>query len=78
MSGWIDRQPLFVLMKLWLILTAQFLTCSVRGMKSMNARAEYDLELVATENGLTAGFWFYFGFFYASPAMLAERESRMT
>jgi hypothetical protein len=47
-------------------------------MKSMNARAEYDLELVATDNGLTAGFWFYFGFFYASPAMLAERESRMT
>ena len=61
-----------------LILTAQILTCSVRGMKSMKSRAEYDLELVATDNGLTAGFWFYFGFFYASPAMLAERESRMT
>jgi hypothetical protein len=42
------------------------------------ARAECDLEPVASFDGLTAGYWFYFGFFYASPAMLAERESRMT
>ena len=47
-------------------------------MDKVNARSGYDLELVATDCGLTAGFWFYFGFFYASPAMLAERESRMT
>jgi hypothetical protein len=46
-------------------------------MDTVNARSGYDLELVATENGLTAGFWFYFGYFYASPALLAERESRM-
>ena len=41
------------------------------------ARVGWDLELVAAEHGLTAGFWFYFGFYWDSPAMLAERESRM-
>lgn len=46
-------------------------------MDKVIARSEPDLELVATVDGLTAGFWFYFGYVYASPAMLAERESRM-
>jgi hypothetical protein len=26
----------------------------------------------------TSGFWFYFGFFYASPAVLVEQESCTT
>jgi hypothetical protein len=47
-------------------------------MNTAIARAECDLGVVASSDGLTAGVWFYFGFFYASPAMLAERESRMT
>ena len=46
-------------------------------MNDSIARSVSDLELVASCDGLTAGFWFY-GYFYASPAMLAERESRMT
>lgn len=46
-------------------------------MELVTARSGYDLELVATDVGLTAGYWFYFGYFYAFPAMLAERESRM-
>jgi hypothetical protein len=47
-------------------------------MSDMVARVESDQELVASSDGLTAGFWFGYGIFYASPAMLAERESRMT
>jgi len=47
-------------------------------MEQVIARAGSDLELVAAELGLTAGFWFYYGFYWASPAMLAERESSMT
>jgi len=46
-------------------------------MEQVIARVGSDLELVAAEHGLTAGFWFYFGFYWDSPAMLAERESRM-
>ena len=46
-------------------------------MEQVITRSGFDLEQVATERGLIAGFWFY-GFFYSSPAMLAERESRMT
>jgi hypothetical protein len=46
-------------------------------MEQVNARSESALELVAAAHGLTAGFWFYFGFYWDSPAMLAERESRM-
>lgn len=60
------------------VLTRAYPPCSVHAMEQVNARAGRDLELVATERGLTAGFWFYVGFFYASPAVLAERESRMT
>ena len=59
-------------------LTACFAPCSVRFMEQVNARAGFDRELVAAEPGLTAGYWFYFGFYWVSPAMLAERESRMT
>ena len=33
---------------------------------------------VVGETPTTAGFWYYAGFFYASPAMLAERRSRTT
>jgi hypothetical protein len=47
-------------------------------MEQVNAGAGFDRELVAAEPGLTAGYWFYFGFYWASPAMLAERETRMT
>ena len=47
-------------------------------MELVNARVGCDRELVSAELGLTAGYWFYFGFYWASPAMLAERESRMT
>ena len=47
-------------------------------MTTSTARAVSDLELVATERGLTAGFWFTYGYFYASPVMLVERRSRMT
>jgi hypothetical protein len=46
-------------------------------MEQVTARVGSDLELVAAEHGLTAGFWFYFGFYWDSPAMLVERESRM-
>ena len=52
--------------------------CSVRGMTSLIVRAVSDPELVATERGFTAGFWFTYGYFYASPVMLAERRLRMT
>ena len=58
-------------------LTVRHGPCSVRTMEQVMTRSGYDLEQVATERGLIAGFWFY-GFFYASPAMLAERKSRMT
>jgi hypothetical protein len=47
-------------------------------MELVHARVGSDRELVAAEPGLTAGYWFYFGFYWASPAMLAERDSRMT
>jgi hypothetical protein len=47
-------------------------------MNHSGARAVSDLEQVATDRGLFAGFWFTYAYFYASPAVLAERESRMT
>ncbi len=47
-------------------------------MESTTAQAEFDLELVATDDVATVGCWFYFSYFYASPAMLVERDVRMT
>lgn len=61
-----------------LLLTAAGLACSVRGMELDNVRAGSELGPVATGDVVTLGFWFGFDFYYVSPAVLAERESRTT
>jgi hypothetical protein len=46
-----------------------------------NAIRHADVNLNTVRDGdppSTMGCWFYFGFFYASPAMLVEQESCMT
>ncbi len=47
-------------------------------MELLIARAGSDQGLVATDNVVTVGCWFYFGYFWVSPAVLAERELRTT
>jgi hypothetical protein len=47
-------------------------------MELDNVRAESELGPVATGDVVTLGFWFGFDFYYVSPAVLAERESRTT
>ena len=47
-------------------------------MELSNARVGFGQGLVATGDVATVGCWFYFGFYWVSPAVLAEREARMT
>jgi len=47
-------------------------------MDRLNVRAGFDQGLVATSDVVTSGFWYGFDFYYVSPAVLVERESRTT
>jgi hypothetical protein len=42
------------------------------------ARVGFNQGPVATGDVVTLGFWFGFDFYFVSPAVLAERESRTT
>ena len=59
-------------------LTAPKRPCSVRRMELDNVRVGSELGSVATVDVVTTGFWFGFDFYYVSPAVLEERESRTT
>jgi hypothetical protein len=47
-------------------------------MELASVRAGFDQGLVATGYVVTSGFWYGFDFYYVSPAMLVEWESRTT
>ena len=47
-------------------------------MELDDVRAGSELGSVATVDVVTTGFWFGFDFYYVSPAVLEERESRTT
>jgi hypothetical protein len=52
--------------------------CNVRTMNSPVTHVEELMNSVGDTAPMTCGFWFYFGFYYASPAMLVELESIST
>ena len=47
-------------------------------MELTSVRAGFDQGLVATGDVVTSGFWYGFDFYYVSPAVLVEWESRTT